>query len=1095
MATIAGPTQGTLNNGAIDPNQQSADTAQNAQNVKAHAKAFAKKEDAHLSHAIQEGRRDDASVKAELKGGSHGIAALALADGVATTGLKALAQIMQAPSAVVGAPVEVDSAQALADFSALQPLLGKPQGGATEALFEIGKGALPRVAVAGQTKLVALAHADFAEASAAPSRSSRSEKSAVVTTLAKPDPEIVARVELVKRLASLMLRTTAAQVDPATANKVAHSLGERPAGLLEPLASQMPALKEAIQKAFAALHSGAALGSSDVELPQQALSMIETAVGKAAGQAKDFVVQVKANSVQVAAVLQKHMDGDASAIARAPAAIQKLVTGVMSWNHKHGDGSFPAAQASADSATVASGAAAAPLLAQLTGAAPTKTSSEAAALGEGVFGAMDIDSLIMMVMTAGSTEQTNELQDSLKEMQNNTLAKQAARKKHEAMQAQQTAMKSAIDNEFYSLQAQGKLLPTVKMEDWENFRQIRFGDGQTNADGTFTGPNAQLPPLPDPLPTVFTQQSAPAGAVGDIASATTYGLTAAQYNFLQEQYDTLPKPKPDTLAAWLTLPGPPPAGVGLKPITKVQDAIDNVKAAAGVPAALAADAKQQAAAAVPVNADVAIPATMYEDYQSDTKTPEALLLDLNSMLNPQPPTAQSKALVAQLAFLGCDAGSAATHIMALIVGLAKGQLLTNNSNVRSTDNDDQMNTQIDNLNQVLTAATKALGADQGAALQTMVMGAEHQVFKQFSDASKSLADLYGSNGNAAGNVGNDQLLASTDTYIATLNATAIPAGANEQQPGGPAVGKMTPGKANASDKYGSNAIDHPDQVGDGIGKGGAWAAALTVLPFFPPGAAVMAILELTGNWSTLFDGHADDNARSFSAISDTLDKWSHSGPQVTGGITEGQSVKVSDLRNAVRQASANQLTNAETKSASPQSAALSVLAAAYNAAFGTADAKAQAAFIAGLPGSLPKNARGEFYDPGTDKSRDPNALTPAEALIVKQLVSAGAFPLGKTPTQLTAEAKSEGDATAYAAYLDSIGASQATALNETGSLAAMGNAVSAAQDQIDSLGDVSTSLQMRIQLQQGHYSQIMEALSNIMKKMGDVHQAIVENMK
>jgi len=45
------------------------------------------------------------------------------------------------------------------------------------------------------------------------------------------------------------------------------------------------------------------------------------------------------------------------------------------------------------------------------------------------------------------------------------------------------------------------------------------------------------------------------------------------------------------------------------------------------------------------------------------------------------------------------------------------------------------------------------------------------------------------------------------------------------------------------------------------------------------------------------------------------------------------------------------------------------------------------------------------------------------------------------------------------------------------------------------LGDLSQEMQMKLQMEQQQYSQCMEALSNIMKKVSDTSSSVVQNMK
>jgi hypothetical protein len=56
-------------------------------------------------------------------------------------------------------------------------------------------------------------------------------------------------------------------------------------------------------------------------------------------------------------------------------------------------------------------------------------------------------------------------------------------------------------------------------------------------------------------------------------------------------------------------------------------------------------------------------------------------------------------------------------------------------------------------------------------------------------------------------------------------------------------------------------------------------------------------------------------------------------------------------------------------------------------------------------------------------------------------------------------------------------------------------AQTAAGESLDGLSDMSNSMQMKIQMEQAQYSQVMEAISNIEKKMNDTSTSIIQNMK
>jgi hypothetical protein len=52
-----------------------------------------------------------------------------------------------------------------------------------------------------------------------------------------------------------------------------------------------------------------------------------------------------------------------------------------------------------------------------------------------------------------------------------------------------------------------------------------------------------------------------------------------------------------------------------------------------------------------------------------------------------------------------------------------------------------------------------------------------------------------------------------------------------------------------------------------------------------------------------------------------------------------------------------------------------------------------------------------------------------------------------------------------------------------------------ANEASDSLNDMSTSMQMKLQLEMSQYTQVMEAMSNIEKKMSDTSSSIIQNLK
>jgi hypothetical protein len=1031
--------------------------AQTEADAKALNKTFDNKAQAHFATTIAQGRDQQATLDrslGRLGGGTQGlgVSALATSDGVAApaSGPQFLQNLWVA-SGANEQPQEANSQQALGAFQPLLALLGKPQAGATDSGLSLGAGHLPLTPLAGQAQLVPLAlnsafmslpvHPDAAAHVArwiAQANGAAAPATGDATANGQPDPQIVQRVAFVQRISAMMSKTFQAQLDPATVTATATSLGQKASGVLEPFAAQMPMLTQAVQQAYASMKT-----TGTVEVPGQALSMIESAVGAAFTQSSAFAGAVKANSGQIAQVLQKHLDGDTTAIANAPPALQKLVTGVMSWNQRHGDGTFP--QTSASPATLGSAAttgspAAASSADTIAGASFSTDGSGAVDMsGTGTgspvdgsvnFGTMDINSLIFMVMSKAADENTYELEDSMNDLQQNTLNKEAARKKQEAQQQQQTAMKQQIDNEYYSLEAQKEILPTVQLSDWENYRQVSWGDGQCNPDGSYVGPTAQLPPLPDPLPAIFTTPPPPAGQTTSTTTAASYGLSDAQLQDLTDVFNSLSPAPASSVDAWLQ--GAPPTGLGMTyPITTVLEATQNLQAAVnylspsgGAPAGTVAPAAGSTPATGTVtSADLQPGGTLYGELQNyvecevltkmgvslDVDSDAAAIADINKKLAADPTLAPQVSTVLTTLFTQATAALGKvveSHKLYLSTGVTAAAGPTGSHNMAFYPNigAHSWGDYLNNDNWV-PGRSGAFGATDANGI------------KDTGNWNWSPSGMQAKFGLA----NNDGKTFDTGTWTYSLGA----------------------GDVNADPTSDAGILGMVSALQDKMS-----SASVPASISFP-------LID------TAYNAFSTDLNSSIAP--GTVPSDFTSGGIV--GLTASTGAPVTPVATAP-------VVNTDA------------LKSEFTSAFGDSS---QLTFLQGLPDSLPKNANGEPIDPGT--------LGPNQEAIIAQLVSTGALTLGVDDQTLEARQLSQGNQADYQAYLTSINETPATALNNTGTLAAMANSVSAAQDDVDSLGDMGDSMQMEVQVQMDKYSQIMEALSNIMKKMADTSQSIIENMK
>lgn len=1097
MASVTGPTnnvtKAAVDVGLDDP--LAPDATESA--AKADAKATTLKQDhkqlGKFDQNIKDGRSSEANRELGLAG--KGVASLAKNDGVAPTGTLALFQIFAAPAGEVPAG-EVNPQQALQAFTEISPLLGKPQAGASNSALALDNPHWPLTPLPSQSALLGVQTMEsFAAQTSgtalkelpleAPLRTAtpakgKSAGEATAPTGKAPDPQIVARVAFVQKLAALTQQTFAAQLNPEVKQQVAQQLGKKALGVLQPFADQIPALTGALKGVFSAMTSQVDAGATDIEIPPPSLTLIEGAVGAAFGKADGFAAQVKANSAQIMPILQKMQEGDTGALQQAPAHIQDLVKGVVSWNSAKGGAAFPHNLGTSKSAATgtdipeAGGAETAgsgtppggsPPVgtgvptqaggALSTGSSAVGLSSSATTLDQLSLSNMDINQLIFMVMSEAGQEQTGELQDAMRDMQKNTLAKQAQRQKEEALSKAKTDMKTQIDNTYYSLVAlgptNGGILPTVSMQQFEDGMSVSWGDGQSMTDssgnptGNWSGPTPTWQ-MPSPLPTAWT--TPPATTTGGKTAqsgigATSYGLDTAQYTYLADYFAALQKADPTdygsmSLDQWLqakTTATPKGAGL-ISPITSAKDAAKNIAAAGNLSKATLPNGGTNTGAVADLHKAVTDPT----------------FVDANGVGDPQAAADIDAILLAQGIMLP---GSDLDRTKALAELVTMESALYNSSDKPPAGLGDKLAADEALLQSVLTNAEQG-----GLGTGTPDPATQLQKFLTASPPQKGLASWMKDFTSSAASIGKQ--------FKTLEGTTSDPTGAQTGYTGGsftfPASGATFDVKGNTGSVSGSGTWsgDRDSDTGDLGDHDASGGASINLGPDYSlPGGASDALNQI---------------------LSDIGGSTTMSGDQMAA-LGSAPTSLPSDLK----------FTPPDPKKPAVD------LGTEHDAAFAVNDSSTQA-FVNGLPGNLPVNANGQPYDPGGGAYQGADGkthvLSPDQQSILAELTSGGSpsIKLGPTPDQLEQQANQQ-------ALVDQINSNHmptqlgSTVMNQSGSLGDFNAASQKASDDLDSLGDMSTNLQMRLQMLQSQYSQIMEALSNIMKSMNQTSQTLVENLK
>jgi hypothetical protein len=123
----------------------------------------------------------------------------------------------------------------------------------------------------------------------------------------------------------------------------------------------------------------------------------------------------------------------------------------------------------------------------------------------------------------------------------------------------------------------------------------------------------------------------------------------------------------------------------------------------------------------------------------------------------------------------------------------------------------------------------------------------------------------------------------------------------------------------------------------------------------------------------------------------------------------------------------------------------------------------------------------------------------AEAMY-EYFVARGTIKKGKSPEEVRKEEEERKSAEAeYKAFMNGTGAGNvekaAMQLTHSGSLEELKAAEDKAKNDLDSIGDLSSLAQMRLQQMMERRSKVLETLSNVMKKMAQLSDSIISNTK
>ena len=213
---------------------------------------------------------------------------------------------------------------------------------------------------------------------------------------------------------------------------------------------------------------------------------------------------------------------------------------------------------------------------------------------------IDIDSLMIVVMMQATRVEDDMLSDQLKEMQQTTDQKKQMRAVADQMKMSEAHLTGQMQTEFAEKQADGEIAPSITFDQYKSWRGCQYANinDTSNEDGShsISWPPAQLespcPPIPEWLHTGKVDKSTTSDT-GKVNLCKTYGLPPQAEAMLRKIFNAMDA---DTKGAYTDF-NDYVATLGFVPATSIEDIknnLDMLKSAVGAAKDQSKIAKDQA---------------------------------------------------------------------------------------------------------------------------------------------------------------------------------------------------------------------------------------------------------------------------------------------------------------------------------------------------------------------------------------------------------------------------------------------------------------------------------------------------------------------
>lgn len=577
----------------LDPGAETRPPDAAEQQAKLGRQADAKRSDAQAAGKKLDAKNAAGEQASSVAAGNKGALALdpsAFKDLVAKGSAAELLVALQGAEQAGQALPPSSEAATLETFSALKPLLGKPNGlpvpeaafehpeldalagmplalspDATRLLTSLGaEGVSPESLPGLKGWLEDLARGDLRALSGSAANLPLSREQALTDGAARQKEMI----RYIGKLQALTLKMTDAQ-QPLVAPHM-------PAAVQRVLAENLPQITAATKQFMKALQTGKnqAAAADDIVLPDEVVLAFEAAVAPTAETYLSLIGQLSAVAAQPnqLAELQSAMadlEGGLQLSPQLKAKFGKLLDDLQltqvgggkpkwskasAWLLGHASRK-PQGIAGPVGNSAPSPAPGAPPARPPQSGAPVNMSSTFAMTGID-FATADIGALIYYVMMQSTAQEGEMLRDQMREMQETNAKKKAMREQITKMKSEQADVEAAMREEFSYLQAQGAVHPSVTFDDYQAWRQVTW---TPEGDAMVAQP---MPPLPDQLVHGPNGMPEPAGARGDnrypadpkvaAAIAEKYGIPASDVAYLQSYWTWVAENAPSEL--WGAMP-------------------------------------------------------------------------------------------------------------------------------------------------------------------------------------------------------------------------------------------------------------------------------------------------------------------------------------------------------------------------------------------------------------------------------------------------------------------------------------------------------------------------------------------------------------